>query len=245
MAEDSYIDCEFLGTGINWAGFQMIESTENMLNLITAKTNTQQNLKSTDAHANPSDSSVNSAKSDSTFQIDHELIDFDSSMSVVLSTYVLTSSEIEKPDQLNTQTVGIISSLDPEGYQNAIIQLEQSKARFQTMEFDSIYSLASALINGQVDAIIFPEQYHANLLDAANDQNQFNALTTMSTIIDQYIYTVPMPEQMKNPADPSRNITEDPFVVLISGSDTYGTIHSLSRSDVNMLVAVNPETKTS
>lgn len=166
-------------------------------------------------------------------------------MSVVLSTYVLTSSEIEKPDQLNTQTVGIISSLDPEGYQNAIIQLEQSKARFQTMEFDSIYSLASALINGQVDAIIFPEQYHANLLDAANDQNQFNALTTMSTIIDQYIYTVPMPEQMKNPADPSRNITEDPFVVLISGSDTYGTIHSLSRSDVNMLVAVNPETKTS
>lgn len=37
MAEDSYIDCEFLGTGINWAGFQMIESTENMLNLITAK----------------------------------------------------------------------------------------------------------------------------------------------------------------------------------------------------------------
>ncbi|OLU38847.1 LCP family protein [Ileibacterium valens] len=233
----------FLGTGINWAGFQMIESTENMLNLITAKTNTQQNLKSTDAHANPSDSSVNSAKSDSTFQIDHELIDFDSSISVVLSTYVLTSSEIEKPDQLNTQTVGIISSLDPEGYQNAIIQLEQSKARFQTMEFDSIYSLASALINGQVDAIIFPEQYHANLLDAANDQNQFNALTTMSTIIDQYIYTVPMPEQMKNPADPSRNITEDPFVVLISGSDTYGTIHSLSRSDVNMLVAVNPETK--
>lgn len=69
MAEDSYIDCEFLGTGINWAGFQMIESTENMLNLITAKTNTQQNLKSTDAHANPSDSSVNSAKSDSTFRL--------------------------------------------------------------------------------------------------------------------------------------------------------------------------------
>ena len=33
------------------------------------------------------------------------------------------------------------------------------------------------------------------------------------------------------------------FTVLVSGIDTYGSIATISRSDVNMLVTVNPNTK--
>lgn len=47
---------------------------------------------------------------------------------------------------------------------------------------------------------------------------------------------------MLNPADPVNNVMTDPFVVLISGNDSYGTLNSVSRSDVNMLVAINPKT---
>ena len=39
------------------------------------------------------------------------------------------------------------------------------------------------------------------------------------------------------------NVTEDPFNIYISGVDTRGDISELSRSDVNMLVTVNPETR--
>ena len=39
------------------------------------------------------------------------------------------------------------------------------------------------------------------------------------------------------------DLTQVPFVVYVSGIDVYGDINTKSRSDVNVLVAVNPETK--
>lgn len=39
------------------------------------------------------------------------------------------------------------------------------------------------------------------------------------------------------------NVTEDPFNIYISGVDTRGEIEDVCRSDVNMIVTVNPETK--
>ncbi len=41
----------------------------------------------------------------------------------------------------------------------------------------------------------------------------------------------------------SVDVTEEPFSVLISGIDTTGSIDYLSRSDVNMVVTVNPVTR--
>lgn len=39
------------------------------------------------------------------------------------------------------------------------------------------------------------------------------------------------------------DVTEDPFNIYISGVDTRGEIEDVSRSDVNMIVTVNPETR--
>lgn len=39
------------------------------------------------------------------------------------------------------------------------------------------------------------------------------------------------------------NVTEDPFNIYISGVDTRGGIEDVCRSDVNMIVTVNPETR--
>lgn len=39
------------------------------------------------------------------------------------------------------------------------------------------------------------------------------------------------------------NVTEDPFNIYISGIDMWGSIDQVSRSDVNMIVTVNPVTK--
>ena len=40
----------------------------------------------------------------------------------------------------------------------------------------------------------------------------------------------------------SVDVTKDPFNVYISGLDTEGTIDTEARSDVNMIVTVNPQT---
>lgn len=39
------------------------------------------------------------------------------------------------------------------------------------------------------------------------------------------------------------NVTEQPFNVYISGIDTYGNINKVSRSDVNMIMTVDPVRK--
>lgn len=36
------------------------------------------------------------------------------------------------------------------------------------------------------------------------------------------------------------DVTENPFIVYITGIDTYGSVNTISRADVNLVVCVNP-----
>ena len=38
------------------------------------------------------------------------------------------------------------------------------------------------------------------------------------------------------------DVTKDTFSIFVTGIDTYGPLSSVSRSDVNMIVTVNPKT---
>jgi len=50
--------------------------------------------------------------------------------------------------------------------------------------------------------------------------------------------------EIKSDDDASNvNVTEDPFNVYISGIDVWGDIDQVSRSDVNMIMTVNPKTR--
>lgn len=161
-------------------------------------------------------------------------------MAMTVTTYAMQGSNIHSPSELNGQVVGVVSALDEQGTNGALDQLYASGVQLQLQQYDNAYALVDALYNNEVAAIIFPEQFHEELLDAANDFNQYNALTTFTNVVDQYIYYEPVPEEMKNPADEVPDITKDPFTILISGSDSYGNLSVTSRSDVNMLVSVNP-----
>ena len=39
------------------------------------------------------------------------------------------------------------------------------------------------------------------------------------------------------------NVTENPFTIYVTGIDTYGSVSTVARSDVNLIVTVNPKTK--
>lgn len=159
-----------------------------------------------------------------------------------VTTYVMSDKNITDPSQMQGMTVGVLSSLEPEATAGAIAQLESKGANITTMDFDDPYTLVDYLYAGYVDAIAMPEQYHDQINLIANDYNKYNALTTFTTTPDQYIYYTDRDEITINPSNPVSNIMKDPFVVLISGNDSYGSLASASRSDVNMLVAVNPST---
>lgn len=164
-------------------------------------------------------------------------------VAMTVTTYAMHETEITKPDQLNGKRVGVIRASDEKGTDGALDQLKTKGATSpDTVEYENAFALVDALFAGNVDAIVLPEQFHEDLLNAANDFNQYNALTTFTNTVDQYIYYEPMPDEMKNPADPVADITKDPFTIFISGADSYGNLSATSRSDVNMLVTVNPVT---
>ncbi|WZU00525.1 hypothetical protein MGH68_13305 [Erysipelothrix sp. D19-032] len=55
-------------------------------------------------------------------------------------------------------------------------------------------------------------------------------------VSEKIVFQVARPEIVK-PVD----VTKEPFTVLISGVDLYGDVVTRSRSDMNMIVAVNPK----
>lgn len=160
-----------------------------------------------------------------------------------VTVYAMKESNIEKPNQLTAdKKLGVTPSVDQIGTTGMLEQLHDDGANFQEVVYDDVYSLVDALYAHEVDAIAFPEIQHAALYEIADDDNKYNALTTFTNVVDSYLYYTDRDPASINRSDPVRNIMSDPFVVLVSGNDSYGSISQESRSDVNMLVVVNPKT---
>lgn len=57
------------------------------------------------------------------------------------------------------------------------------------------------------------------------------------------IYTEKIMKRSDTASD-NVNVTKDPFNIYVTGIDAWGSIDKVSRSDVNMIVTVNPQTRT-
>lgn len=96
-------------------------------------------------------------------------------------------------------------------------------------EYDSIQDTAWALIDGEVQAVIYNEAYMPVIEEEIEDYS------SMVRVLYQYEIET---EIEKEEADVSKA-----FHIYISGIDVAGSISKNSRSDVNIIMTVNPETK--
>ncbi len=72
----------------------------------------------------------------------------------------------------------------------------------------------------------------------------YNILCESMYEIDEYskiIYTIEVNKEVSK-IENKKDVTSEPFNIYISGADSSGTINSMARSDVNMVVTVNPKT---
>lgn len=160
-----------------------------------------------------------------------------------ISLLVKNDSEIENIHDLNEKIVGRLSSIDTVGTTQMLSHLQEqygvdteSLLPFEIVSFDSVEKEVEALYNDEVQAIILNESYRTNVLEYEPYANFNNEVRS----IDEVIYYT----KIDNDALAVPEITKNSFNILISGNDTYGDVGELSRSDVNMVVTVNPETKT-
>lgn len=117
--------------------------------------------------------------------------------------------------------------------QTAVTKLqEELGTTLEVTECDSVQDQAQALINGQVDAIIYNEAYTELMEGSVGD-------FTHNTKI---IYEMSIETKLDLGIGTDSSLTNEPFTVYISGIDTYGEVTETSRSDVNIIAVVNPKT---
>ncbi|NLC33744.1 MAG: LCP family protein [Erysipelothrix sp.] len=112
-----------------------------------------------------------------------------------------------------------------------IVSIEEKvKQTIQVKEIDSYIKVVEALYADDVEVIIINEAYRNIITD-------FNPTFNEDTKV---IYTYDKHTVIEKG---DLDVTKDVFSVMISGIDIYGSISNNSRSDVNILATVNPNTK--
>lgn len=165
----------------------------------------------------------------------------------VQSVYVLV--RVDDPAQALADTAeypfGIIADYDTVHTQGTIDHIEETLgSTIAVTELESAAVLAEGLLSGNVDAAIMNGVSISLLLD---DEKYMDFMEKVRILIELPFSQV---EPTTEPTEPTetqppveKNVTNSPFVVYISGSDTTSSVLSVSRSDVNILMVVNPVSK--
>ncbi len=105
-----------------------------------------------------------------------------------------------------------------------------------TKEFDTLNDQVAGLLSETVDAIVYDESF-SGIIEEVNE-----GYNSKVKVIAQYSIESKN-DNMTQGNSPNVNVKEEPFSMFISGIDVYGPISSKSRSDVNIIATVNPETR--
>ena len=143
--------------------------------------------------------------------------------------YVLKDSKIKDLDDVKYKSISYLDMMDDTNVLKVIDKLDNKKDSESVANLDV---LVNKLINQDTDVIIFEVSYEKIVKDEYEDD--YNLIKCIGTI--DIVGSV---DTLKSSVD----ITKDPFIVYVSGIDTTGNISSKARSDVNLLIGVNPATK--
>lgn len=127
---------------------------------------------------------------------------------------------------------GVQYALKGEEVENTVAFInEELKREIQVKEYQNMQEQIQALYENEVGAVIFNEAYIGIL------EEEFEDIHTRLRIID----TKTVEKQVEIPAKQEAQAEDNCFIVYISGIDVYGSIRKTSRSDVNILAMVNPD----
>lgn len=153
-----------------------------------------------------------------------------------VSVIVKESSDMQDLRDIVDKKVGTLRLIGLVGTETCLEDIESKDIKIQQMNYDSISNLMSAFYSGEVDVVILNESYRSNVEDIEEYKN-FSDNTRV-------IYQTTFETEDTNVANSVSDITAHPFNILITGSDSRVGIEENARSDVNMVVTVNPTTNT-
>ena len=163
---------------------------------------------------------------------------FDKILSDNLSTenYIVVvnnSASISKIEDLKEKNIGFAYN---EAYHlDKALETLKEKVNFNSKENEDYNTLLDNLYNNSIDALIIEKSYK-DLLVNSEDSN-YSDFDDKTKIIYEFEIKYET-EDFEKAVD----VLKNNFNVYISGIDTFGKISSVSRSDVNIVMSINPKT---
>lgn len=145
---------------------------------------------------------------------------------------------------------GIDTAYNQASAEEALADIERKiESKLEVMKYGGSSALWTALTETkETDAILIDHSFYEMFREAYEAQN--DQIENYVKIVDKITVSVDieMPPTQSPSVDPeepvdSAELWERPFVIYVSGIDVAGKITTRSRSDVNILIAINPNTK--
>lgn len=155
----------------------------------------------------------------------------------VVDVYVRSDDAAQSITDTAGYTFGILSELDRDNTNEAVKDINKDLgSEITTQEYSGYVDMINALENGEIDAFVLNTAY----IDVIKDMPDYEDIDTRIRPIAEY--------KVKHKTEVTENKNEDVtnkhvFTVYISGIDSREGLVAKSRSDSNILLTVNTETK--
>ena len=146
------------------------------------------------------------------------------------SVIVLNDIGYTKLRELDNKVIGYLDNDSKEEKQS--LEHIKNKITPDLKDYEDIEQMGNDLLAQNVDSILIEDSY-LSMLKEENSKYETDC---------KVIYTFKVRVKIEN-FSKDVDVTKKTFSIYVSGIDTYGTVDSVSRSDVNMVVTVNPKTK--
>ena len=160
-----------------------------------------------------------------------------------VGVYVQTDDPAQTLEDAADYHFGMVFGYETEKFQEAVDAMEETLGTTLSVgQYNSADALLDAFFSGEVQALIINSAY-VDIIEEMEGYEDFSGrvrllheqkISGWASMLDNLGGTKPAKGEA---------IVTDPFVIYLSGSDTRNQKLATSRSDVNILMIVNPETK--
>ena len=175
-----------------------------------------------------------------------------------MNVYVRYDDPAQNIEECKGYSFGVIGGYDGPASFAAVTKINSRLGtQVNASDFASIAEVADALLKNNVGAAVIEHNY-VEILKETDQYSDFGdkarLIATIEITHDELTQaeasnpysaagTADKPVEIKTATGKVENVDLEPFIVYISGSDTREKMFTISRSDVNILMVVNPQTK--
>lgn len=151
----------------------------------------------------------------------------------VISVVVMKDSKYKSIEDVKELPIGANTRLDSKNITKGKKLIDEKyKSDINIVDYEDYTELANDLYDGTQEVILLSEAHRGFIQDEVKDFDE------KTRIIGTVAYEEEVDFKNKN-----ADVMKDTFSMFVTGIDTYGPVSSVSRSDVNMIMTVDPKNK--